>query len=131
VRTTITPTEYRQAFITWLDVTNSSYEDKAIVAAALDYALDYAPPVSDVTVQIERICDRMRNWARDKDDVSHLALSIEKSCLLDRLIYGGEPLRTERCPKHKGRWSGCVPDPCPICSYGSNVTGWKRQEASA
>lgn len=51
-------------------------------------------------------------------------LAIRKSCLLDRLIYGGETLRTEVCPVHKGHWSGCSPAPCPICRHGVCITGW-------
>jgi hypothetical protein len=53
-------------------------------------------------------------------------LAIRKSCLLDRLIYGGETLRTEVCPVHKGHWSGCSPAPCPICRHGVCITGWVK-----
>lgn len=35
-----------------------------------------------------------------------IGLAIRKSNLLSRLIYSGQPLRTEMCPIHKGRWSG-------------------------
>jgi hypothetical protein len=55
-----------------------------------------------------------------------LNLAIRKSCLLDRLIYGGETLRKEKCPVHKGHWSGCMVNPCPICSHGICQTGWKK-----
>ena len=49
-----------------------------------------------------------------------------KSNLLARLVYQDEPLRTERCPEHKGRWSGCTfgSSKCPHCMDGLNVTGW-------
>lgn len=50
-----------------------------------------------------------------------------KSNALARLIYGDLPLRTEPCPVHKGRWSGCKfdggPEACE-CQYGYDVTGW-------
>lgn len=63
--------------------------------------------------------------------VSHVFLQIRKSNLLYRLIYAGETLRTEKCPDHKGRWSGCswsdTPCECQKMQngkYDSNVTGW-------
>lgn len=66
--------------------------------------------------------ERNRGWRFHLDSV---LLAIRKSNLLHRLIYLGEPLRTEMCPEHKGRWSGCQPEPCPHgCSSGINVTGW-------
>lgn len=56
---------------------------------------------------------------------------ITKSNLLARLIYGGQPLRTRPCPLHKGRWSGCHPEPCPHgCSDGTNITGWLPEEGT-
>lgn len=67
--------------------------------------------------------------------MGNLPLWMTKSNLLYRLIYLGEPLRTEKCPIHKGQWSGCrfFQDPCDcqkiILPDGrvvidSNVTGW-------
>jgi len=66
------------------------------------------------------------------DTLTMARLAVHKSNLLWRLIYGGEQLRTEMCPEHKGRWSGCAwPDSaCPHCMHGSNVTGWKRGPAT-
>lgn len=67
-----------------------------------------------------------KQWRREF--VSHwsfIELAIRKSCLLDRLIYGRELLRTEICPIHKGRWSGYVRENLPCgCQFRSNVTGW-------
>lgn len=34
-------------------------------------------------------------------------LQISKSCLLDRVLYGGEKPSKTPCPVHKGKWSGC------------------------
>jgi len=48
-------------------------------------------------------------------------LQIRKSNLLARLIYGGQKLRTQMCPEHKGEWTGPRPDPCP---HGCGFTGW-------
>lgn len=58
-----------------------------------------------------------------------ISLAIRKSCLLDRLIYGGEKLRKETCPVHKGRWSGCSIDPQSAgcdCRHDICITGWQR-----
>jgi len=52
-------------------------------------------------------------------------LAIRKSNLLWRLIYCGEKLRIEKCPIHKGKWSGygdC--QNTPPCNYGWDMTGW-------
>lgn len=43
-------------------------------------------------------------WARESKAVSELAIS--KSCLLSRLIYGGEHPSKTPCPVHKGTWVG-------------------------
>jgi hypothetical protein len=62
---------------------------------------------------------------------SFVALAVRKSCLLDRLIYSREPLRTEMCPVHKGKWSGCVFERLECgCQFGSNVTGWLMQSVN-
>jgi hypothetical protein len=48
-----------------------------------------------------------------------------KSNLLFRLLYLRQPLRTKKCPKHQGHWSGCKfgLDGCE-CQVGFDVTGW-------
>jgi hypothetical protein len=57
---------------------------------------------------------------------------IAKSCLLWRLIYDGQELRTVPCPVHEGHWSGCAwpekPEDVCACMDGSNVTGWLPNE---
>lgn len=53
--------------------------------------------------------------------------AIRKSCLLERLLYGGEKLRTRPCPIHKGQWSGITDPPCEHCGVGPTCrcnTGW-------
>ena len=51
-----------------------------------------------------------------------------KSSLGRRLFYEGENLRTEKCPYHKGRWSGMfsdIPDGCKCMRFnGDEATGW-------
>lgn len=44
---------------------------------------------------------------------------IRKSSLLARLLYGKEELRTEKCPIHKGHWSGLGE-----CKHGCDLEGW-------
>ena len=65
------------------------------------------------------------------DELTHVMMCLQKSALLLRLVYNGEPLRTEKCPIHKGQWSGCddradcFSEEYPQgCMSGSNITGW-------
>ena len=62
------------------------------------------------------------------DALNSLYLPIMKSNYLARRVYGGEAHRTEPCPIHKGRWSGCYPPNTPDgsceCVTGGNTTGW-------
>jgi hypothetical protein len=93
-----------------------------------------------------RFCDAFETWANatmsslDSDDQekrewreefgehwAHIQLAIVKSCLLQRLIYGRERLRTHPCPVHNGRWSGITDPPCQHCGIGPSCrcnTGW-------
>ena len=68
----------------------------------------------------------MKQWRQEfADHWSFIELAVHKSCLLNRLIYGREPLRTDMCPQHKGKWSGCVWEKLDCgCQFASNVTGW-------
>lgn len=87
----------------------------------------FGVPVMPLT----RYCDALRTWAKciiDRDGydgsglaraVSVVGLGIEKSSLLARLLYEGEPLRTKKCPVHDGTWCGI--NPCP---HGCGETGW-------
>ena len=70
------------------------------------------------------VCNAIRTWAalmeqskRDRGDVEDarefsfswltIHLGITKSCLLDRVLHGGESPSKTPCPVHKGKWSGC------------------------
>lgn len=109
-------------------------------------SLYYGEPVRKVS----EYCDAFRVWAkaiqaafnqetdeqrkssfgRMVDDIRRTELHVSKSNLLARLIYGGEKLRSEPCPIHKGHWSGCVwgfEGRCPHCMSGADVTGWKKE----
>ena len=94
--------------------------------------------------RLSDICNILRTWAKAygvsqpgeseyktkareefRNAWSHIDLQIRKSCLLDRLFFQTEGLRTEPCPEHKGQWSGCVWKDLPCgCQNGANVTGW-------
>lgn len=63
---------------------------------------------------------RMRQGHTYWQHLRHVKRDILKSNLLGRLIYGGEKLRTEECPDHKGRWTGGLDD----CVHGCQGTGW-------
>lgn len=82
-------------------------------------------------------CSALLEWMRIMDSSGYapevgkawgsIALTLTKSNLAARLVYGGERVRTEKCPVHQGRWSGCTwgDNVCEEgCMYGSNVTGW-------
>jgi len=92
-------------------------------------------------------CDKMTEWAEacmtplptdDQDKTAwrkefqdhwlFIRRCISKSNLPWRLMYGDEKLRTEQCPVHKGKWSGCnLPEETAckgLCMSGHNVTGW-------
>jgi len=71
--------------------------------------------------------EHRRRWRREfSEHWQFIRLAIAKSCLLDRLIYGGEQLRKEMCPTHQGQWSGCNisgEKPCE-CQHDTCITGW-------
>ena len=62
-----------------------------------------------------RFCEAMDKWAAlmAAKDPEHfetawrtVRMAIGKSCLLDRMLYGGEQASEVPCPVHKGIWSG-------------------------
>jgi hypothetical protein len=95
----------------------------------------YGEPV----LRMSSYCDAVRTWAKcmlqrsrdpksdymDRDGsswtnyIGQIELQISKSNLLARLLYGGEKLRTKRCPIHDGVWSGIGE-----CEHGCQLTGW-------
>ncbi len=50
----------------------------------------------------------------------YINLRVRKSNCLGRMLYSGEDLRTEKCPEHKGHWSGYNSQ----CELGCQMTGW-------
>lgn len=71
-----------------------------------------------------------KEWRKKfQESWQFIRLAIGKSCLLDRMMYGGETLRKDPCPVHKGRWSGCSADPQPEgcnCRHDICITGWQQ-----
>jgi hypothetical protein len=128
------------------------------------YVPKYGDPVrylsKERTLPVSEFCEIMRTWAytwmkplatdnefqkaRRKEFTEHWRYidgKIRKSNLLYRLLYVGEELRTEPCPKHKGRCGSCVPDTVResdgslqklpkvcACQYEDYVTGWLPRE---
>lgn len=76
------------------------------------------------------VCNHLETWERvlvenghrEAEAVRRVFLLIRKSSLLGRLIYGGESLRTEKCPTHEGVWRG-IPGPAPL-DCACDMTGW-------
>ena len=117
----ITREEYIRAFETWASVAELTDDERDDLTRAL--AAFRALPDDGVPVPVADLC---REATPLIEDARGLGLSIHKSCLLHRLVYLGEPLRTERCPVHGGEWSGLSPVPCP---HGCDATcgcrtGW-------
>jgi hypothetical protein len=55
--------------------------------------------------------------------LDRILVDMQKSNLLWRRIYLGEPLRTELCPMHHGHWEGSTAIAVG-CPYGCQGTGW-------
>jgi hypothetical protein len=83
-------------------------------------------PVSDY-------CNALETWSKvfckkypsEERAHSSIRISIRKSNLLARLIYGGEKLRTRECPVHKGKWDGQAM--LMGCEHHCDGTGWLRE----
>ena len=131
-----TPEQYCQAFYDWHKVLVQTCERiKAELAKLPDFADDYVKslPQKDVPLtywKVARLKQNLANWNEVIGHLNALQIPIMKSNFLARHVYDSEPLRTEPCPEHKGRWSGCVwgDQACEYgCMYGANVTGWLPQ----
>lgn len=93
--------------------------------------------LGEPVVPIATVCRAFSAWG-DATGLKRWPSNFEafKSNLLHRLIYLQEwPMRTEKCPKHNGVWSGCSWGNYCDCQkiinphdgrvyYDSNVTGW-------
>ena len=120
-----------------MKIENDKQADE-LLAALKEY---YHEPV----MPISKYCNALRAWANALSDrsydhpnekrfadlesqVRHVFLQIQKSNMLYRLLYRGEPARTIKCPKHLGKWSFSFSE---ICEHGCQLTGWlpeKKEE---
>lgn len=83
-------------------------------------------------------CIEEANAAEDAEDntqghgyhsrLRDIERDIHKSALLARLLYGGEKLRTRKCPIHKGHWRG-LESPGNRCPMGCGLSGWLPESA--
>lgn len=74
---------------------------------------------------ISVLCSDAIDAEEDAQAISRVFTKIRKSNLLYRILYADQEVRTEMCPTHKGKWSGCSwgENPC-ACNDDGNVTGW-------
>ena len=71
----------------------------------------------------DRAIGTLEAFEEDAKAVDRVFLMISKSCLLDRMLYGGELLRATMCPDHHGRWQG-IDWHGDACKHGCGLTGW-------
>jgi hypothetical protein len=96
---------YCNAFRVWHQalIERQQREDAAVACGELD----------------EQFRDDALREALEALNNPHLQMQIAKSNMLGRLIYGGQNVRTQMCPVHKGVWSGLG-----HCDHGCDETGW-------
>ena len=128
---TVTLATYAAAFETWATVAPLAAEERELLSAALGVLPAFLR--GDDLRPIDAYCaafDAYLSGRADRDDpvgayCGTLRTRIRKSCLLDRLLYAGEPLSATPCPLHKGRWSGLHPTLCPH-GRGQRLVGSAR-----
>ena len=130
---TIDTARYVWAFETWSSLAKLQPFERELVRGALEHLRSTHQGVHP----IQHLCDAFLRWleagAHPEPLRRMLLNSIGKSCLLDRLIYAGEPLRKRPCPVHRGHWSGYWKDaPCAEgCAFGPSNTGWLAEGLSS
>lgn len=124
--------EYTAAFTTWATVIKLDNALQEILNDSLLHLQTQFPDTEarEIPVYCEAFEQYLQGAARVSDDRKSphgsLRMLIVKSCLLSRLVYLGEGVRTVPCPKHGGTWSGLSPHRCPHgCDQGCGcLTGW-------
>lgn len=110
-----------------------SIEEKEAQRMLEQLSLYYRQPV----MPLSHFCKGLEKWGKAMSDskggyeslgrdVLSGVYAARKSNLLFRIFFLNEDPRKEKCPKHKGIWSGCIfenKDACD-CMSGNNVTGW-------
>jgi hypothetical protein len=112
-----------------VDPTSTSYENtprakeqRAAYEAAQKARIDYSRPPTELDYQYQNL----RDFESAAGSVEYVFRSIHKSNLLARILYEGEKLRTQKCPEHKGKWSGCESGE-NICPHKCQLTGWIQE----
>lgn len=128
----VTLADYTAAFETWATVAPLGAEERVLLASALAVLPTFlrGDDVRPVAVYCAAF-DAYLSGRADRSDPAGaycgtLRTRISKSCLLDRLLYVGEPLSATPCPLHKGKWSGLHTTHCPHgCDMACGCTsGW-------
>lgn len=127
----VTVAEYATAFETWATASSLGGTEAVVLTEALT-VLRSVFTHEEEALPITAYCRVFegflygRSRGEGRAECGHLRLRIKKSCLLDRLLYGGEPLSQTPCPLHKGQWSGLRPESCPHgCDAACGCTsGW-------
>ena len=99
MRTFIEVEEYCKAFETWKEIAAHCVDMNWVTTGIFHIRKTYSG-----VQPIQKLCDALRELMNDigefsdknYDEVSALRLAVEKSCLLDRMIYAGEKLRTRK-----------------------------------
>lgn len=121
----ITAHEYAAAFESWASVAMLRGKDLGQLADAIKGVRGVWAP--HLPREINALC-QMMDARLKRSGGAGLRFMFMKSCLLDRLIYCGEPLRTRKCPIHEGVWSGVNfgANRCPHHCEGrcGCTTGW-------
>jgi hypothetical protein len=75
----------------------------------------------------QRLIEKLRSYEKSDEHVHRTFLAIGKSNLLARILYSGEKMRTQRCPEHKGRWTG-IEWADNACPHKCQLTGWVQEQ---
>ncbi len=119
MREAIDVDDYCAALLTWATTKSSSDSEipdhaRKEALAALRSGCDFLRASRAGSARIQDLCHAMRDWADSQPEGSFLALlsaDAPKSCLLFRLIYAGERLRTH--PGAAGHCASVAPGGLP------------------
>jgi hypothetical protein len=104
----------------WPGLYGASYEAHEAVRKEREASKKKSPLERD---ERDSAITRLERFEEDAKAIDRVFLMISKSCLLDRMLYGGEPLRVTMCPDHKGTWQG-IDWHGDACKHGCGLTGW-------
>ena len=130
----MTRATYLGHFLAWAEVCKDHPHLKEQASIVHDLVPDLGPRLpedAEPNVFCGVLRSQVRALFRDPASPHHTnphplrmaLIAVQKSNLLARTIYGGEPVRTTPCPVHAGTWSGLEPLDAP-CPHGCGYTGW-------